>query len=69
MESKKYNKLVNISKIRLKDIENKLAVTSGRGRVNVGGGGEEVQTIMNKTSSKMYNTRTYQYFAITVHGR
>ena len=42
MESKKYNKLVNITKkSRLIDIEKKLAVTSGErkgGRGNVGVG-------------------------------
>jgi len=36
MESKNYNKLVNITKRRLTDIENKLVVASGEGDTEVG---------------------------------
>ena len=36
MESKNYNKLVNITKRRLTDIENKLVVASGEGDTKIG---------------------------------
>ena len=36
MESKNYNKLVNITKRRFTDIENKLVVASGEGDAEVG---------------------------------
>ena len=64
MESKKYNKLVNITKKKqTTDIENKLAVTGREregGRDSIGVGGLEVQTIRYKISYKdiFYNTGT-----------
>ena len=39
MESKKYNKLVNVTRSRLTDIENKLVVTSGEVGEGQHGGG------------------------------
>ena len=65
MESKKYNKLVNITtttkKSRLINTENKLVVTSrkreeGKGKIRVGD--KEVQTVRYKISYKnlLYNT-------------
>ena len=58
MESKKYNKLVNIIKgSRLTDIENKLVVTSREGRRGSIGMEEwKVQTIGCKIDSRMYCT-------------
>ena len=51
MESKTYNKLLNITKQRLSDIENKLVVTSGEwGRGYRGVNEWEVQTIECKIS-------------------
>ena len=62
MESKTYNKLVNITKKkRLTDIENKLVVTSEErevGRGNLGVGEWEVQTLGCKIGYKdvLYST-------------
>ena len=58
MESKKYNKLVTITKrSRLTDIENKLAEKEWRrGKIE---GDQDIQTIRYKISYKdiLYNTR------------
>ena len=59
MESKKYNKLVNIQKrSRLTDVEKKLAVTSEEEGQYRGGGGWKVQTTGCKMGYKdvLYNT-------------
>ena len=74
MESKNYNKLLNITKTNtLTDIENKLAVTNGereRGRGNTGLGNSEVQTVTYKISYKdmLCNTEYSQYFIIAING-
>ena len=58
MDSKKYNKQVNITttkRNRLTDTENKLVVTSGErevGRGKTGVGDSEIQTTMYKISHK-----------------
>ena len=61
MESKKYNKVVNITrKKQTPNIENKLVITSGgreAGRSKIGVGNWKVQIIMCKLSYKdiLYN--------------
>ena len=56
MESKKYNKLVDITRSRLTDIENKLVGTTGErvGRGSIGVGEWEVQTIGCKIGYKVF---------------
>ena len=70
MESKHNNKLVNVTRSRLTDIENKLEVTSREGGRAIQGQGVG-QTIACKIGTRMYYTTGgyIQYFVITVNGK
>ena len=57
MESKKYNKLVNIQKrSRLTDVEKKLAVTSEEEGQYRGGGGGRYKLLGVRWATRMYCT-------------
>ena len=69
MESKKYNKLVNIAKKEAaSQIENySLPVAEGRGDIQGGVGGTTIGCQIGYKDI-LYNTEYSQYFVITVNG-